>query len=285
MSRESRPLSLHARTRDRALAVAAVVAVAGLVVSSASTAVATSSVGSSAPTDREALYLVTLRGAGSSGSTALVPRRALESAMLAEQDDLLRSVDGGPVVYRWTTALNGFAARLTAAQADDLAASDQVSLVERDDVRPLAAAPSRGLDGSGVGGARARPRGCGHDHRRGRHRAGDRQPALRPHPPERTGRRVLRLRDRARLAGQRLQRQGRRRPMVRRRLRARPPALPRHPVPRRHRRTRHPDGLDRRRQLTRAGARGRRAAGSLRRAGTRRTGRGLQGVLERARSR
>ena len=49
--------------------------------------------------------------------------RAFRESALAEQDATLATVGAGAPVYRWTTALNGYAVRMTAAQARDLAAT------------------------------------------------------------------------------------------------------------------------------------------------------------------
>lgn len=82
----------------------------------------------------DALHLVTLASPGSTSPT-VVPTLA------AEQDALLASVGAPTPVYRWTTALSGFAAHLTDEQAAALAADPAVALVEPDAVLPLAAAP------------------------------------------------------------------------------------------------------------------------------------------------
>ncbi|WP_134738126.1 S8 family serine peptidase [Nocardioides sp. 503] len=92
---------------------------------------------SAAAPDRDstdALYLVTLDGPGTSGAGA-----SGETRMRAEQDRLMTSVGAPAPVYRWTTALNGFAVPLTRSQADRLAADPRVALVERNTVRRLAA--------------------------------------------------------------------------------------------------------------------------------------------------
>lgn len=89
--------------------------------------------------DDAPLYLVTLRDPGTSavpGPLSAVPA-ALQ--MVRDQDDLLASVGAPPPVYRWTTALNGFAVRLDDDQAAALAASGEVLGVERDSKRPVAA--------------------------------------------------------------------------------------------------------------------------------------------------
>ena len=84
---------------------------------------------------RDALYLVTLAGPGTAGA----PTDLLAAErMRAEQDDVLESVGGADPVYRWTTALNGVAVRLSPAAAADLRDDPGVALVEQNAVRPLA---------------------------------------------------------------------------------------------------------------------------------------------------
>ncbi|WP_426246113.1 S8 family serine peptidase [Nocardioides sp. LHG3406-4] len=96
------------------------------------------------------LYLVTLASPGSSSPTA---------AATAEQDALIASV-GAPVpIYRWTTALNGFATELTAEQAALLTADPAVELVEADAILPLAAAPRSASSAASMAKATRRPRG------------------------------------------------------------------------------------------------------------------------------
>lgn len=94
------------------------------------------------PGDEERpLYLVTLRGPGTAGAETAGPRSLARLSMLAEQDRLLAAVDAPAPVYRWTTALNGFAVRLTGSQAQTLESDPAVQLVERNQVRPLAGSP------------------------------------------------------------------------------------------------------------------------------------------------
>jgi minor extracellular serine protease Vpr len=103
-----------------------------------------------------ALHLVTLRGPGLAGQERgmglLGPMR-----LWAEQDETLARVGAAPPVYRWTTALNGYAAVLTPGQAVALADDPDVALVERNSVRPLAAlgtgAPGLGSTARHHGGA------------------------------------------------------------------------------------------------------------------------------------
>ncbi|GAA3816302.1 S8 family serine peptidase [Nocardioides panacisoli] len=83
-----------------------------------------------------AVYLVTLEGPGTAGRPG--PPAASATAMISAQDDVLASVDAGEPLYRWTTALNGFAVELDPLQADRLDDDPEVALVERDRVLPLA---------------------------------------------------------------------------------------------------------------------------------------------------
>ena len=88
------------------------------------------------------LYLVTLRGPGTAGVAATGPgqRGGHRLAMLRAQDRVLGQVGAPRPAYRWTTALNGFAVRLSVAQASRVGALPQVAAVEPNAVRPLAGA-------------------------------------------------------------------------------------------------------------------------------------------------
>lgn len=104
-----------------------------------------------APATGGALYLVTLDGPGTAGYRGIMPAPLHRLELEREQDALLARVGSPAPVYRWTTALNGVAVRLTAGQAHTLAADPHVALVERNAVRRLAGrpAPSGGFAGSG----------------------------------------------------------------------------------------------------------------------------------------
>ncbi|MDO9494245.1 MAG: S8 family serine peptidase, partial [Nocardioides sp.] len=106
--------------------------------------------------DGTALHLVTLRGPGLAGAErGLGLLRPLQ--MRAQQDQTLTRVGAAEPVYRWTTALNGYAVRLTPDQAAALADDPAVALVERNSVRPLASlragTPGLGTVGRHRGGA------------------------------------------------------------------------------------------------------------------------------------
>ena len=103
------------------------------------------------------LYLVTLAGPGTAGRSAGQPVAAFRAAERVAQDRTLARVGASAPVYRWTTALNGYAVRLSPAQARDLATDPAVVRVERDAVRRLAGLPATGGLGADdlpqVGGA------------------------------------------------------------------------------------------------------------------------------------
>ncbi|VXA96597.1 S8 family serine peptidase [Nocardioides sp. AX2bis] len=99
------------------------------------------------------LHLVTLTGPGTSGRSG---SDAVAREQMRERQDAVLAAVGAPApVYRWTTALDGVAVRLDRGQAGLLAADPRVTLVEADDVRPLAGAPA------GARAAAARPSGAG----------------------------------------------------------------------------------------------------------------------------
>ncbi|WP_432477516.1 S8 family serine peptidase [Nocardioides sp. GXQ0305] len=87
------------------------------------------------------LYVVTFDDAGtaSDGGPADVARH--RRALRREQDEALAGVGAGVPTYRWTTALSGVAVDLTASQAAELQARPEVTQVEANTVRPLAARP------------------------------------------------------------------------------------------------------------------------------------------------
>ena len=94
------------------------------------------------------LALVTMNGGGTAAGRAEAPE------LLAEQDAVLMAVGAGEPVYRWTTALNGFAIRLTEAQLAALIDQPGVASVEADSIRPIAGRTSF----AAVRGAAASPR-------------------------------------------------------------------------------------------------------------------------------
>ena len=78
------------------------------------------------------LTLVTLTGAGTAGG------RTDAQQLLARQDAVLAAIGAGEPTYRWTTALNGFAAPLTDPQLSLLDDQPGIAAIETDTVRPLA---------------------------------------------------------------------------------------------------------------------------------------------------
>jgi hypothetical protein len=112
-----------------------------------------------APESDPRLYLVTLDGAGTAGYRGILPRPSVALGMRLRQDRLLERVDAPEPTYRWTTALNGFAVRLTDEQARELETADDVALLEPNQVRRVTgsqrAEPALGLKGPRRGGAGA----------------------------------------------------------------------------------------------------------------------------------
>lgn len=84
------------------------------------------------------LYLVTLSGPGTAGHHGDRSDFDYRTSLVAEQDATLEQLGVDAPTYRWTTALNGFAAELTPAQA--LAATDLpgVVRVEKNSLRRVA---------------------------------------------------------------------------------------------------------------------------------------------------
>lgn len=82
--------------------------------------------------DAPSLQLVTLTGAGTSGSSNEA------AALIARQDAVLASIGAPETTYRWTTALNGFAVTLTAEQVSALETNSEVEAVETNAVRAMA---------------------------------------------------------------------------------------------------------------------------------------------------
>lgn len=107
----------------------------GLALGATSAAVADDAPATSSPSTSP-LTLVTLRGAGTAAGTKDA------DDLLSRQDAVLDAIGAEEPVYRWTTALNGFAAHLTEAQLSALDAQPGIAAIEADTVRPLAGRPS-----------------------------------------------------------------------------------------------------------------------------------------------
>jgi minor extracellular serine protease Vpr len=142
------------RARNRVLtgALAGMLGAAAL----ATTITPAASGATAAPPD-DPIYLVTLDGPGTAGNRGPVPVWMQRATMLRTQSDLLDGVDA-EAVYQWTTALDGFAARLNAGQVEVLRRDPRVVQVERNSVRPLAGSPGAG---AGLPGAHAVRGGAG----------------------------------------------------------------------------------------------------------------------------
>jgi minor extracellular serine protease Vpr len=97
------------------------------------------------------LYLVTLDGPGLSGLQINLPPVLAGLRMSAEQEQVLDYVGAPDPVYRWRSALNGFAVELTDAQAERLAGHPGVALVEPNEIRPLASVGRAHLAGAATG--------------------------------------------------------------------------------------------------------------------------------------
>ena len=98
------------------------------------------------PVPVPALQLVTLTGPGTSaGPTAGAGTPAERAVLLARQDAVLAAVADVEPVYRWTAALNGFAAALTPEQVAALEADPAVATIEANSVRRMAGETSGSL--------------------------------------------------------------------------------------------------------------------------------------------
>ncbi|HEY0643615.1 MAG TPA: S8 family serine peptidase, partial [Nocardioides sp.] len=100
--------------------------------------------------DDAPLTLVALQGPGTSAGT----RDAAD--LLSRQDSVLAAIGVDQPVYRWTSALNGFAARLTEAQVAALDDQPGIAAIETDQVRPLAGRTSMAAIGSAAESPRLR---------------------------------------------------------------------------------------------------------------------------------
>ncbi len=92
-----------------------------------------------AESDAVTLYVVVLEGPGTAGDPTLSV-----TALLNAQARTRAAVGASAPVYSWTTALNGYAARMTPPQAAVLAELDGVALVEPDRIQRLTSTPDVG---------------------------------------------------------------------------------------------------------------------------------------------
>ena len=111
------------------------------------------------------LYLVTLTGRATADSPRTRPApgdrfdrtrpavRSLAATLRVRQDRVLARVGDPRVIYRYTTVLDGFAARLDEQQVKALRADPDVALVERNVVHRTASDPGQLLGLQGPGGA------------------------------------------------------------------------------------------------------------------------------------
>lgn len=98
------------------------------------------------PSPVPSLQLVTLTGPGTSvGPGAPAGTPADRAALLERQDAVLAAVEDVEPVYRWTAALNGFAAALTPDQVVALEADPAVASIEPNVVRRMAGEVSSSL--------------------------------------------------------------------------------------------------------------------------------------------
>ncbi|MGZ8737939.1 MAG: S8 family serine peptidase [Nocardioides sp.] len=122
-------------------------------------------------TTQAGTYLVTLidRPAAAHSSTRPGPSerfdrtrpavKQLAERLRVRQDRVLEAAGDPQVLYRWTTVLNGFAARLDEAQVKVLRADPRVALVERSTVQRPASDSAGFLGLPGAGGAWSRAGG------------------------------------------------------------------------------------------------------------------------------
>ncbi|QIX25736.1 S8 family serine peptidase [Nocardioides sp. JQ2195] len=106
------------------------------------------------------LYLVTLSGPGTAGYRGDLSAPDYRTTLVAEQDATLARLGVDEPTYRWTAALNGFAAELTAEQASQARSISDVVRVEHNSLRRVAghtapaaarvASPTTGTGGKGT---------------------------------------------------------------------------------------------------------------------------------------
>ncbi len=156
----TRPVDRRARRAAGRRTSARLAALAGLLVAGLGLAPLTGTAAHAAgqpgqAADEQAgLFLVTLDGSGVAGDRRPLPDPLVRLRLQAEQDRLLAAVGVERTVYRWTTALNGFAARLTTEQVEALRGDPRVTQVEPDARRRLAARSAGDVVAGPVGSGR-----------------------------------------------------------------------------------------------------------------------------------
>ncbi len=110
---------------------------AALALAVAGAVVTTSSTTAHAETQVPRLQLVTLIGPGTSANSPGAGSHVERAHLTARQDAVLASIGSPATTYRWTTALNGFAAELTPDQVNALETNSEVAEVELNSVLPM----------------------------------------------------------------------------------------------------------------------------------------------------
>ncbi|HLN78145.1 MAG TPA: S8 family serine peptidase [Nocardioidaceae bacterium] len=135
---------------------AVVVLLTALVSVGGTTTVATAATTAPAEESEPGLYIVALE------QPPRPDRPTAASRQRAAQDALLREVGGPTVLYRFSSALNGFAAKLTRAQVKQLRSDPAVALVERSTAQHIDSVHSpRFLGAPGAWQAAGGPEGAG----------------------------------------------------------------------------------------------------------------------------
>lgn len=100
------------------------------------------------------LYLVTMTAPGTAGHAGPGSDADYRMQLRSAQDDTLDRLGDAEPIYRWTTALSGFAVRLDSTEAAVVAAAPGVRMVEAEDTLRLTGAAGRGAPSLASGAAR-----------------------------------------------------------------------------------------------------------------------------------